>query len=68
MGEGKGKDAAEIHDAAMAAAMVVMEEFFPHCPNGMAQAVHGRVVEIIEAAIESAGSARWMSRLHSSQN
>ena len=68
MGEGEDKNAAVIHDAAMAAAMVVMEEFFPHCPNGMAQAVHGRVVEIIEAAIESADSARWMSRLQPSQN
>ena len=56
------------HDAAVAAAMVVLEEFFPHCPNGMAGAIHERLCEIIEAAMESVDSARWQTRNEPSKN
>ena len=56
------------HDAAVAAAAVVMEEMFPHCPNGMAEAIHERLCEIVEAAIESAQSARWRDQIEPSQN
>lgn len=56
------------HDAATAAAMVVLEEFFPHCPNALAGAVHERLCEIIEAAIESASAVRWRIRNEPSEN
>lgn len=56
------------HDAAVAAAMVVLEEFFPHCPNGMAGAIHERLCEIIEVAMESANSARWQASSEPSKN
>jgi hypothetical protein len=56
------------HDAAVAAAAVAMEEFFGHCPNGVAAAVHERLSEIIEAAIEAAEAARARSRTEPSKN
>ena len=65
MVDGKSNHAAAVHDAAVAAAMIVMEEFFPHCPNGIGQAIEARLVEIIEAAIGSADSVRWSSQLQS---
>lgn len=55
----KEKRTSECRDAAVAAAMVIMEEFFPHCPGGMAEAIHVRLIEIVEAACESAFTARW---------
>ena len=57
-----------IHDAAAAAALVILEEFFPHCPNGMAGAIHERLTEIIGAAIETAEVARQCSRNEPSNN
>lgn len=56
------------HDAAIAAATVVVEELFPHCPNGMAGAIHERVCEIVEAAVEAGQSARWRELAEPSQN
>ncbi len=56
------------HDAAVAAAMIMLEEFFPHCPNGIAEAIHGRMTEIVETAIESARAARWQERNEPSEN
>lgn len=56
------------HDVAVAGAAVVMEEFFPHCPNGMAMAIHERLSEIIEAAIEAAEAARSRSWTEPSKN
>jgi hypothetical protein len=56
------------HDAAVAAAQVIMEEFCPHCPNGMGQAIHERLCEIIETAIESAGAIRWRIKNEPSEN
>ena len=55
-------------DAAVAAATVVLEEFFPHCPNGIAEAVHERLCEIIQAAIEGSHRAQWRARNEPSQN
>lgn len=45
-------------DAAVAAAAVIIEEFFPHCPNGLVAPIGERLCEIVEAAIESALAAR----------
>lgn len=56
------------HDAAMAAATVILEEFAPHCPNGMAQAMHERLCEIIEAAMRAADADRWRRRSEPSTN
>lgn len=56
------------HDAAIAAALVVMEEFFPHCPNGLAEAIHERLAEIIEDAIQAAEAVRWQARNEPSNN
>jgi hypothetical protein len=56
------------HDAAVAAAAVAMDEFFPHCPNGVAQAVHERLFEIIQAAIEAALAERARAGLKPSAN
>jgi glycerol dehydrogenase-like iron-containing ADH family enzyme len=64
----KDNDSSVSHDAAVAAALVVLEEFFPHCPNAMAGAVHERLCEIIEAAIESAGAVRWQIKNDPSEN
>ena len=64
----KDNDSSVSHDAAVAAAMVVLEEFFPHCPNGMAGAIHERLCEIIETAIESAGAMRWRIKNEPSEN
>jgi hypothetical protein len=56
------------HDAAVAAALVIMEEFCPHCPNGIAEAIHERLCEIIEAAVESADAVRWRTTNEPSEN
>ena len=56
------------HDAAVAAAAVMLEEFFPHCPNGIAQAIHERLCEIMETAFEAACAAQWHSRNKPSDN
>ncbi len=64
----KGDDDSINHDAAIAAANVILEDFFPHCPNGMASAIHERLSEIVEAAIVSATSARWHIRSEPSEN
>jgi hypothetical protein len=52
----KQQDSGEsvVRDAAVAAAAVIMEEFFPHCPNGFVAPIGERLCEIVEAAIESA--------------
>ncbi len=57
-----------LHDAAIAAANVIVEEFCPHAPNGIAEAVHERVVEIVEAAMVSAERVLWHARNEPSQN
>ena len=56
----KQQDSSEsvARDAAVAAAAVIMEEFFPHCPNGFVAPIGERLCEIVEAAIESALVAR----------
>jgi hypothetical protein len=64
----EGGRSSEAHDAAVAGAAVVMEEFFGHCPNGMAAAVHERLSQIIEAAIEAAEAARTRSLTEPSKN
>jgi len=64
----KANDSSVAHDAAVAAALVALEEFFPHCPNGMAEAIHERLCEIIETAIESAGAVRWRTKNEPSEN
>jgi hypothetical protein len=64
----KDNDSSVNHDTAVAAAMVVLEEFFPHCPNGMAGAIRERLCEIIEAAVESAGAVRWQTKNEPSEN
>jgi len=56
------------HDAAVAAALIVLEEFFPHCPNGIAGGIHERLCEIIEAAMQSADSGRWHAASEPSLN
>lgn len=43
-----------VRDAAFVAATIIMEEFCQPCPDGIGQAVHDRLREIVEAAIESA--------------
>ena len=64
----KDEDDSINHDAAIAAANVILEDFFPHCPNGMASAIHERLSEIVEAAITSATSARWQMWNEPSKN
>ncbi len=55
-------------DAAIAAATVILEEFFPHCPNGIAHAIHERLCEIVEVAIDSGQALRWCDLTKPSQN
>jgi hypothetical protein len=55
-------------DAAIAAATVIVEEFFPHCPNGITSAIHERIREIIGDAIDAAESIRWRSSNEPSMN
>jgi hypothetical protein len=57
-----------IHDAASAAAVVIMEEFAPHCPSGIAEAMHARLHEIVAAAIHSSHVESWTSRNEPSSN
>ena len=64
----KDNDSTVGHDTAVAAALVVLEEFFPHCPNGMAEAIHERLSEIIQTAIETAGAVRWLTKNEPSEN
>lgn len=45
-------------DAAVAAAAVILEEFFPHCPNGLVAPIGERVCEIVELAIHQAFAGR----------
>lgn len=45
-------------DAAVAAAAVIIEEFVPHCPNGLVAPIGERLCEIVEAAIEAAFAVR----------
>lgn len=61
-------DTTIVHEAAVAAAHVVIEEFFPHCPNGIASAIHERLCEIIETAIDSCTAARWRMKNEQSQS
>ena len=64
----KNNHSSVTHDAAVAAALVVLEELFPHCPNGIAGAIHERLCEIIETAIESAVAIRWQTKNEPSEN
>ena len=64
----KDNDSSVSHDAAVAEAMVILEEFFPHCPNGMAGAIHERLADIIEAAIETSAVIRQRARNEPSNN
>lgn len=41
-------------DAAVAAAALIIEEFFPHCPNGLVAPIGERLCEIVESAIDAA--------------
>jgi len=68
MKQHKSGQSSAAHDAAVAGAAVVMDEFFHHCPNGMAQAIHERLSEIIEAAIEAALAERDRVALRPSAN
>jgi hypothetical protein len=68
MKPGKAGESSVAHDAAVAAAAVVMDELFPHCPNGMAGAIHERLSEIIEAAIEAAEVTTVRHRMKPSKN
>jgi hypothetical protein len=51
-------DESVARDAAVAAAAVIIEEFFPHCPNGFVAPIGERLCEIVGAAIESALASR----------
>jgi len=55
-------------DAAVAATAVIMEEFFPHCPNGLAAAIGERVCEVVETAIDAAFAGRMVLQSKPSQN
>jgi hypothetical protein len=55
-------------DAAVAAAAVIIEEFFPHCPNGLVAPISERLCEIVEAAIDSVFTARAEMRAKPSLN
>lgn len=68
MKEGKNNHDSLRRDAAIAAARVIVEEFFPHCPNGIAEAIHDRLREVVEATMESVDSARWQSMNEPSMN
>ncbi len=68
MNENKPDESSICHDAAVAAAVVIMEEFCPHCPNGMGKVIHDRLCEIIQTAIESAGAVRWRMKNEPSEN
>jgi len=68
MKQGKNNHESIRRDAAIAAAMVIVEEFFPHCPNGIAGAIHDRLCEIIEAGMESVEAVRWHTRHEPSDN
>lgn len=58
----------DARDAAVAAATVIMEEFCPHPPGGMGQAIHDRLREIIEAAIISWAGTGFDTRNRPSDN
>ncbi len=55
-------------DAAQAASAVIMDEFCPHCPNGIAHAINDRLCAVIEAAIESVLIVRLQARVTPSRN
>lgn len=55
-------------DAAVAAAAVIMDEFFPHCTNGLVAPVGERLCEIVEAAIEAAFAVRTKKQNEPSMN
>jgi hypothetical protein len=55
-------------DAAVAAAAVIMEEFFPHCPNGLGAAIGERLCEVVETAIDAAFAGRMVLQGKPSQN
>ena len=55
-------------DAAVAAAAVIMEEFFPHCPNGLVAAIGERLCEVVELAIDAAFAGRMVLQSKPSKN
>ena len=63
-----GGEESVTRDAAIAAAMVILEEFFPHCPNGIASGVHERIRDIVQEAIETADRIRWRASNEPSVN
>jgi hypothetical protein len=53
--KGQDESAAIVRkDTAVAAAALIMEEFFPHCTNGLVAPIGERLSDIVEAAIEAA--------------
>jgi hypothetical protein len=68
MNSQNGSEKSISHDAAVAASLIVMEEFFGTCPNGIAEAIHYRLVEIIQASIESVEARRWINQTKPSLN
>lgn len=61
MKQGKAGANSIARDAAVAAAAVAMDEFFPHCPNGMVHVIHERLSEIVQVAIEAALAERVLA-------
>lgn len=55
-------------DAAVAAAAVIIEEFFPHCPNGLVAPIGERLCEVVETAIDAALSGRTVLQGKPSRN
>jgi hypothetical protein len=55
-------------DAAVAAAAVILEEFFPHCTNGLVAPIGERLSEIVESAIEAVLAVRAIKQSEPSLN
>ena len=55
-------------DAAVAAAAVIIEEFFPHCPNGLVAPIGERLCEVVETAIDVALAGRAVLQGKPSRN
>ena len=55
-------------DAAVAAAAVIIEEFFPHCPNGLVAPIGERLCEVVEMAIDAAVAGRALLQGKPSRN
>ena len=68
MNTGHGSMESARHDAAVAATAVIIEEFFPHCPNGLVAPIGERLCEVVEAAITAAFAARSSAQGAPSRN